>query len=157
MSEVSARAGEEVRPRRGAILIARDDRGRVLLVKQRGGPFKGAWLVPGGGVEPGESLEEAMRREVVEETGLVVVDARPIALYDVRVGDFYGEVQLFAGTVTGDGPHVGTDGEECEWASVGSSAHPVLLRELYDAGCLDMGPSEIEARLARAGIRMRRL
>ncbi len=134
--------------------MARDDRGRVLLVRQRGGPFKGEWLLPGGGLEDGESFEGAMRREVREETGLEVVSARPIARYDVRLGDFHGEVQLFAGDVGVGEPVVGIDGEECAWTVVGSNAHPVLLRELYDTKATDLAEDLIGERLVQAGIRM---
>lgn len=53
----------------------------ILLVERRFMPFKGFWALPGGIVEENESLEEAVRREFKEETGLKVkvnkmVDAR---------------------------------------------------------------------------------
>lgn len=46
--------------------------GRVLLVRRANPPSRGLWAVPGGRVEPGETLEAAVRREVLEETGLRV-------------------------------------------------------------------------------------
>lgn len=50
-------------------------RGRVLLVRQQGpGDAAPSWALPGGVVEPGESLPEALRREVAEETGLRVLE-----------------------------------------------------------------------------------
>lgn len=142
------------RPRRSAILVTRDDRGRVLLVRQRGGPFRDAWLLPGGGLEPGESFEDAMRREVREETGLEVSRPREIVRYDVRVGAFHGEVLLYGGEVAGS-LRMGDDGEPAEWAHVDlASAHPVLLRELRDAGVIEMTDDEIEVRSGALGIRM---
>ena len=44
----------------------------VVLVKRRFEPLAGEWSLPGGKVEPGETLEAATAREIVEETGLVV-------------------------------------------------------------------------------------
>ncbi len=44
----------------------------MLLVERAGEPLKGWWSIPGGLVETGEKLEDAVRREVREETGLLV-------------------------------------------------------------------------------------
>jgi mutator protein MutT len=54
----------------GAIVF--DDRGRVLLIQRGNPPAAGLWTVPGGRVELGESLADAVVREVREETGLSV-------------------------------------------------------------------------------------
>lgn len=67
--------------------LVHDDEGRLLLVLRGREPGRGLWSVPGGRVEPGESDEQAVRREVLEETGLHVV-------VGVRVG-----------TVLRPGPH----------------------------------------------------
>ena len=55
-------------------------RGPILLVERAGNPLKGFWSLPGGLVETGERLEDAIRREVLEETGLRV---RPVELFGV--------------------------------------------------------------------------
>ncbi|SDG92291.1 ADP-ribose pyrophosphatase YjhB, NUDIX family [Sinosporangium album] len=55
----------------GAIISDRS--GRLLLIKRGRPPARGSWSLPGGRVEPGESDGEAVRREVLEETGLRVV------------------------------------------------------------------------------------
>lgn len=48
----------------------------VLLVRRAREPAKGRWAFPGGSVEPGESMDHAVRREVLEETGLRVAAPR---------------------------------------------------------------------------------
>jgi len=54
--------------------------GEILLVERGKEPLKGYWSIPGGVVEPGEKLEDAIRREVVEETGL---DVEPYAMFEI--------------------------------------------------------------------------
>ena len=58
----------------GAVVV-RD--GKALIVKRAHDPRKGEWSLPGGRVELGESLEDATRREIKEETGLDV-DVGPL-------------------------------------------------------------------------------
>lgn len=58
-------------PREGALSDA-GPRTRVLFVQRGKAPYEGTWSLPGGRVEPGETLEEAVRRELLEETGLVL-------------------------------------------------------------------------------------
>lgn len=69
-----------------------NDDGRILLVKhvpRRGDFWGGQWMVPGGNLEPGETLEEGVIREVEEETNLKVEVLRHVSTLDriVREGD----------------------------------------------------------------------
>jgi 8-oxo-dGTP diphosphatase len=53
----------------GAVIV---ENGRVVLVKRAHEPLKGEWSLPGGSVEVGETLADAVAREALEETGLQV-------------------------------------------------------------------------------------
>jgi 8-oxo-dGTP diphosphatase len=66
--------------------FVRDVAGRVLVVQRAKPPGAGLWSVPGGKHEPGETLAQAVAREVLEETGLVV-EVGALACVVERIGD----------------------------------------------------------------------
>ncbi len=61
----------------GAIILRRD---RILMAQRGKEPLKGWWSLPGGALEVGESLADAVRREVREETGLEI---RPLGVLEI--------------------------------------------------------------------------
>jgi 8-oxo-dGTP diphosphatase len=73
----------------GAVIV-RD--GRALIVKRGHAPRKGEWSLPGGRVELGESLVDATRREMREETALAV-DVGPIVEVFDRIHEKNGRIQ----------------------------------------------------------------
>ena len=63
----------------GAFIFSND--GMILLGKNKpGGVYDGLWTIPGGGIEEGESVIDALKREVSEEVGLGINDAAIIEL-----------------------------------------------------------------------------
>jgi 8-oxo-dGTP diphosphatase len=101
----------------GAIIF-RDD--RVLLIKRGNSPALGKWSIPGGLVELGETLETAVRREVLEEVGLDVKVLDLCAALDRVILDDGGRIEYhyvlldFLCEAPADGnPVAATDAEEC--------------------------------------------
>ena len=74
----------------GAILIRRD---RVLLVRRGRPPAQGLWSLPGGVLEAGERLEDGVRREVEEETGLQVRPMRVFEVFERIIRDARGRLE----------------------------------------------------------------
>jgi mutator protein MutT len=96
--------------------------GRVLLIRRGKEPLRGRWVVPGGTVELGETLHEALVREVREETGITVSPREVVLVFD-RILREHGEVnyhyviidylcQYVSGT-----PQAGTDAQEVAFVS----------------------------------------
>jgi 8-oxo-dGTP diphosphatase len=59
--------------------------GKILLIKRNTRPFVGYWALPGGRMDPGETIEQTVVREVKEETGLEVAIVEVVGEY-VEVG-----------------------------------------------------------------------
>ena len=74
----------------GAVIVAD---GKVVLIKRRYEPLAGRWSLPGGAVEVGETLEECVAREMLEETGLEVEVGPVIEVFDRISRDEDGRVR----------------------------------------------------------------
>jgi mutator protein MutT len=65
----------------GCGAVARNDEGKLLMVRQMGGYWRGQWIFPGGKLEVGETLEQCVRREFIEETGCDLHIKKQIGAY----------------------------------------------------------------------------
>ena len=68
----------------GAVIVAD---GKVVLIRRRFEPLKGQWSLPGGAVELGETLEDSVAREILEETGLDIEVGPVIEVFDRIITD----------------------------------------------------------------------
>ena len=123
-------------PQVAVAAIVFDDAGRVLLVERGRPPGVGTWSVPGGRLEVGETLVQAVAREVREETGLVV-EVGTLACAVERIGDDHHYVildymaRVIGGTLAaGDDARAARFVDEAELATlpVSDGLGPVLAR-----------------------------
>jgi ADP-ribose pyrophosphatase YjhB (NUDIX family) len=94
--------------------------GRVLLAERAQAPWAGVWSLPGGKVEPGERLAEAVAREVREEVGLDVA-VGPLAgiaevVPDARSGGRHFVVLAYRAEWTGGEPQTSDEVAALRWA-----------------------------------------
>src|SRR5205814_1452286 len=114
----------------GAVAVDND---RLLLIRRGRGPAAGEWSVPGGRVEAGETLAEAVVRELAEETGIEGVCDRMVGWVE-RMGERYHHVILdFAVTVLEAGePAAGDDAAEARWVALEDVAEHDLVEGLAE-------------------------
>ncbi|MGB5248650.1 MAG: NUDIX hydrolase [Gammaproteobacteria bacterium] len=91
----------------------------VVLVKRANPPL--GWALPGGFVDVGETVESAARREVLEETGLVVSGLNLLGVYSDPARDPRGHTASIVFIAQSDGiPLAGDDAAEARWFSLKS-------------------------------------
>ena len=95
-----------------------DVEARVVLIRRKNEPFKGAYALPGGFVDIGETTEAACRREVLEEAGMVVDRLYLVGVYSEPSRDPRGHAVSVAYTTRFSeppNPTAGSDAEAAEW------------------------------------------
>jgi 8-oxo-dGTP diphosphatase len=98
--------------------VIKDGAGRLLLIRRVHEPGRGLWSIPGGRIEPGESDEAALVREVLEETGLIVTAGRLIGAVRRPAGapGAVLDIRDYAAEVTGGTLVPGDDADDAVWA-----------------------------------------
>lgn len=105
----------------GAVIV---DGSRFLLVQRGRPPAQGKWSIPGGLVQVGEPVEDAVRREVAEECGLEVYLHGLVGMVDRIVRDPTGRVQYhyvlldFLATPAAGTPRAGSDAGDLRWSTL---------------------------------------
>ena len=102
----------------GAIILDRD---RILLVERGREPLKGYWSLPGGMLETGETLHEGVKREILEETGLLIHPLRIAEVFERIMRDAEGRAEYhyvlidYLCVVAGGELAPGDDVSRAEW------------------------------------------
>ncbi len=100
------------------MMILQNNQLQVLLIKRDAAPFRGRWAIPGGFVQTAESLENAARRELKEETGVKDVYLEQLYTFGDPKRDPRGRVISVAYIALVSAPlavHAGTDAREARW------------------------------------------
>lgn len=123
----------------GAVVI---HQGALLLIRRGRGAAEGQWSVPGGRVEWGEALSEALEREVAEETGLSVTCGDYIGFVERISRDAHYVIHDFRATVDAEVPlTAGDDAAAAAWFELGDLATVDLvdgmLAFLIEHGVID--------------------
>ena len=114
----------------GAVVVVDDD---LLLIRRGRGAAQGEWSVPGGRVQPGELLAEAVVRELLEETGLEGV-CEDLVGWAERIGEDHHYVILdFRVTLLERAePTAGDDAAEARWVPLADVAELNLVEGLAE-------------------------
>ncbi|MEA2453321.1 MAG: 8-oxo-dGTP diphosphatase [Actinomycetota bacterium] len=100
------------------------DDGKLLMVQRANDPGKGLWSLPGGRVEHGEYLADALRREVKEETGLEVEVGELAGILEVSGPDLHYVILDYHATLAATAtPLAGTDASDVRWVPLNEVAH----------------------------------
>jgi 8-oxo-dGTP diphosphatase len=135
-----------------------DSRGRVLLVRRGFPPFEGAWSLPGGFCEWGETTEEACAREAREETGVKVRIGRLLGVYSDPARDPRGHTitVLYEARPVAGSPRGGDDAAEARWFTRGELRDAALA---FDHGKIvreQLARRRTATRSGSSGLRARR-
>jgi 8-oxo-dGTP diphosphatase len=114
--------------------VVHDHRGRLLLIRRATEPGRGLWSIPGGRILPGETDADAVRREMREETGLLV-EVGPLLGSVLREapGAAVFDIYDYSARVTGGTLSAGDDAAEARWVTSAEYAQLATVDGLTEA------------------------
>lgn len=123
----------------GAVVV---DEGELLMIRRGHGPAAGEWAIPGGRVEPGETLAAAVVRELAEETGLEGFVGDLVGWSEQITDEHHFVILDFAVTcLDHPQPVAGSDAAEARWVPLDEVVErrlaPGLEDFLYEHGIID--------------------
>lgn len=117
-----------------AVSVALQHDDRLLLVLRGRAPSRGYYAFPGGRVEDGETLEEAARRELAEETGLAVETLSPLVLVRAVGDEVDYDLQVFFGRHISGEPVAADDAAEASFFTLAEMEALPVLESVMDVG-----------------------
>ena len=98
---------------------------KILLIRRGAAPAMGKWAAPGGAIEVGETTEEALQREVLEETGLEIKVGKLAGVSDIIVRDedtaeirYHYVLVTFFATAIGGQLNPSSDATDARWVAL---------------------------------------
>lgn len=113
----------------GVVIV---DDGRLLLIQRGREPQRGLWAVPGGKVEPGETMRAAARREAAEETGLEVEVGDVTWVGEVIDPGYHLVIIDFEASVVGGKLEAADDAADVRWVPLDQASDYPLTPTMYD-------------------------
>ena len=116
----------------GAVVF--DARGRLLVIQRGHDPGAGLWSIPGGRIEPGETDEQAVVRELLEETNLQVMVGKLVGrVRREGPGGTVIDIRDYAATVAAGSLRAGDDAADARWVTAAELARLEVTEGLIEA------------------------
>jgi len=116
----------------GAVVF--DAQGRLLMIQRGHDPGAGLWSIPGGRIEPGETDEQALVRELAEETNLQVMVGQLVGrVRREGPGGTVIDIRDYTATVAAGTLRAGDDGADARWVTAAELARLEVTEGLIEA------------------------